>query len=67
MRKCVITVLLVGLAVFAASAALASSTYTYNWNGWQYTVSPDTGSEIYSSFYYDSQGRVSSVTRNDGG
>jgi hypothetical protein len=49
-----------------AAPALASGSHTWTWNGWQYTITGDTGSESYTSFTYYSQygGILNTVSRN---
>ena len=49
-----------------ASPVQASGSYTWTWNGWQYTITGDTGSESYTSFTYYSQygGILNTVSRN---
>lgn len=55
------------VAAFSILALLvladAAQANVWTWNGWNYTVAEDDGSESYSSFSYDSDGRVSSVHR----
>ena len=48
-----------------AAPALASGSYTWTWNGWEYTISGDSNLITYSNFTYKSDGRVDTVRRTE--
>ncbi len=50
-----------------AAPALASGSYTWTWNGWEYTIAGDSDQITYTNFTYKSDGRVDTVRRTVSG